>query len=52
MLEFASNELRNDNLTVMAAVSNDGLALKYATFELQSDSEIVYTAIHNNGLAI
>ena len=42
---------RDDYLTVMDAVSQDGLALKFATERLRGDREIVMRAVSRNGFA-
>jgi len=37
---------------VMAAVRNNGLALKFANFNLQRDEQVVTTAVHNDVCAL
>ena len=52
MLEFVSDELKNDRDTVLSNVSNYDTALEFASHELQNDYEIALAAIKNNGLAL
>ena len=47
MLQFAP-ELQADKEVVLAAVSQDGTALKYANPTLQADKEVVLAAVRNN----
>jgi len=44
--------LQNDRKIVLAAVQNNGMALKHASPALQNDEEVVKRAIDNNGLAL
>ncbi|WP_416374294.1 DUF4116 domain-containing protein [Mycoplasmopsis cynos] len=52
MLEFTSNDLRDNKSFVERAVSENGLAIKYAFERLKKDKEIILKAIESNGLAI
>ena len=54
MLEYTSDELKNDREVVITAISNsNGQALKYASEQLKNDREVVITAISNsNGQAL
>ena len=52
ILSKASDELCNDKEVVLAAVANDGNALKYASEELKNNKGIVLAAVKNNGFAL
>jgi len=51
-LEFASNNLQNDNNIVMEAVKNNWKALKFASYEIQKNRNIVIEAIKNDLYAL
>ena len=56
-LEDCSDELQSDREVVLAAVSNNGLALSFADkpfaqVKLKADREIALAAVQNNGLAL
>lgn len=44
ILQYASNELKNDREVVMAAVKDIGFAFRFASHELREDKEIVMEA--------
>ena len=44
-LNFASNELKNDEDCVIEAVSQNGLSLKYASKELKNNKIIILEAV-------
>ena len=46
-LSFASEELRDEEQVVLAAVKHCGLALEFASERLQGNREIVFNAVHN-----
>jgi hypothetical protein len=41
--------LKNDRKIVLAAVSQNGCALKYASLNLQNDPDIILVAVSQNG---
>ena len=46
LLEYTSDELKNDREVVIAAISNsNGQALKYASEQLKNDREVIFTAL-------
>ena len=51
-LKSASKESRNDPDRVMAAVKQNGMALRYASEELRNNREIIMAAVMQNGLAL
>ena len=51
-LQQVPAELRNDKEVVLAAVQQDGRALKYASDALRSDAEVALAAIEAHGLAL
>lgn len=52
VLEWASEELKGDRATVLAAVLHSGGALKFASTRLQADKEVVGEACSQDGLAL
>jgi hypothetical protein len=50
-LSFVSDRLKDDSNVVLAAVTNQGLALQYASERLRDDETIVIPAIAANGQA-
>ena len=44
-LEHAEWELRGDRDVVLAAVAQNGLALRYAHSDLQADAEVAHRAV-------
>merc|ERR1712232_683405 len=48
MGEYASDQLKNDEMIVEAAVEKTGYALVYASEELKGNERIVLTAVRNN----
>ena len=52
VLEFASDEIKNDKGAVSAAVNQNGLALKFAGRDVLNDVTTVSEAAHQNGLAL
>ena len=51
-LQFASDELRNDEEVVLEAVIKDGLALQFASGELRNNIKVVLEAVKKDGLAL
>ena len=47
-----NNSIKADREVVLAAVSNNGLALKYADDTLKADREVVLAAVSNDGWAL
>ena len=47
-LRLASDELKSDRILNLAAVQQNGLALKYAYFTMRHDKEIVMAAVKQN----
>ena len=45
VLQFASDELRNNKEVVLAAVEQDGRALQFASEDLKGDEDIVLAAV-------
>jgi hypothetical protein len=45
-------QFNNDKEIVLAAVSNEGMALQFASRQLQNDKEVVLAAVHQNGLSL
>ena len=52
VLQYLSEELKNDRDVVMEALKKDSFALEYASEDLKKDKEIVKTAIEKRGLAL
>lgn len=52
ILEYVSENLKNDKELILAAVSNNGAALQYASEELKADKAIVIAALSNQGSAL
>ena len=52
LLYNASEELKNDREFILAAVTQNGLALRYASEELKNNREIVLAAVTQNGWAL
>ena len=52
VLEYASENLRNDRELVMKTVQQNGFALEYASEELRNDRKIVKTAVQQYGDAL
>ena len=52
VLEYASEELKNDRYFIFAALSRShyGYALEFTSEELKNDSEIVLAAVSKNGI--
>ena len=51
LLQYASEQLKDDKDVVRVAVKNNGKALKFASEELKRDKEVVRVAVKNNGKA-
>jgi hypothetical protein len=51
-LEYASEELKNDQVIVLAAVANHGIALQFALNECKNDQEVALAAVNNDGFAL
>lgn len=51
-LEYASEELRNDQEVVLEAVRRSGWVLMFASKELQNDRKVVLAAVHQDGEAL
>jgi len=45
LLDYASNELKNDKEVVLAAIKNNPEALEFASDKLKGDREIVYESV-------
>nr|CAG4714939.1 unnamed protein product [Naegleria fowleri] len=52
LLEFASDELKNDRDIVLNAVNNNGNALEFASDGLKNDIEITFLAVKNAYFAL
>lgn len=52
LLEFASDQLKKNQMIVSLAVLYNGLALKFADGELQNNKVVVLVAVANNGMAL
>ncbi len=52
LLEYASDRLKNNKPTVLAAVTNKGSALQYASNELKNDKDVVLAAIEQDCYAL
>ena len=50
-MEYASEQLQNDEEVVLAAVTDCGVALQYASDKLQNDKAIVLAAVSQDGNA-
>ena len=49
LLEYTSDELKNDREVVITAISNsNGQALQYASEQLKNDREVIFTALKYN----
>ena len=48
----ADASLRSDKDVILAAVNQDGRALRFASEELQSDREVVLAAVNQHGYAL
>ncbi len=52
ILHWATEELKNDPIIVLAAINTKGLALEHASLRLRSDYDIVLAAVNENGQAL
>ena len=51
-LQHASLTLRGDRDIIMAAVAQNGCALRFATDDLRGDQDIAFIAVSNAGSAL
>ena len=51
-LQFASDELRDDDRVVRAACENDGMSLRFASLRLKGDKTTVLKAVRSKGQAL
>ena len=49
LLDFASEELKNDKEVVLEAIHNNPEALEFASNHLKADREVVYESVANVG---
>lgn len=52
VLQYASEDLKNNKKIVLEAVKRNPLAIQFASNELKNDKEIVSTAVKKNGLTL
>ena len=52
VLQYASEELKNDREFVLAAVESDGFSLCLTLEDFKNDREIVFAAVKKRGLAL
>ena len=49
LLDYASDELKNDKQIVLAAINNNPEALEFASDKLKEDKEVVYNSVSKVG---
>ena len=52
VLEYVSNELKNNEEVVLKAIKRNGLALQYASKNLKNNKKIVSEAVQQNGISL